>query len=55
MEQEYRYLDFLISPRFQGVKRLVVLSYQNSGYRTSYKRYYLPLVEIDDNNVIIYG
>ena len=50
-----QYLDFLINSSFQGVKRLFVLSFENNGGRTSYTRYYLPLVEIKDYNVIING
>ena len=41
-----QYLDLLIDPRFQGVKRLFVLSFENEKQRTSDKRYYLPTVEI---------
>ena len=55
VEQQDRYLDFLINPSFQGLNRLFVLSFQNSDDRTSYMRYYLPLVEIKDYNVAIYG
>ena len=46
-------LDFLINPSFQGVNRLFVLSFEDR--RTSYKRYYLPLVEMKDYNVVIDG
>ena len=31
-----RYLDFLINPSFQGVNKLFVLSFENTGGRTSY-------------------
>ena len=50
VEQQNRYLDFLINPSFQGVNRLFVLSFENNSGRTSYTRYYLPLVEIKDHN-----
>ena len=53
LEQQNRYLDFLANPSFQGVNRLFVLSFQNTGSRTSYTRYYLPLVEMKDYNVAI--
>ena len=46
-------LDFLINPSFQGVNRLFVLSFEDG--RTSYKRYYLPLVEMKDYNIVIDG
>ena len=53
VEQQNQYLDFLINPGFQGVNRPFVLSFQNNVGRTSYTRYYLPLVEIKEYNVVI--
>ena len=50
-----RYLNCLINPRFQGVNRLFVLSFENEDDRTSHARYYLPKVEIKDYNVMIDG
>ena len=50
-----RYLNNLIDPSFQGVNRLFVLSFENDAHRKSYKRYFLPTVEIKDFNVMIYG
>ena len=55
LEERKRYYDFLINPSFQGVNRLFVLSFENNNGRTSYTRYYLPLVEIMDYNVMIDG
>ena len=55
MQQQNRYLDFLINPSFQQVIRLFVLSFKNNGRRTSYTRYYLPLVEIKNYNVVTDG
>ena len=46
---------YLIDSSFQGVNRLFVLSFENEAQRTSYKRYYLPAVEIKDYNVMIDG
>ena len=46
VQEQNQYLDFLIGPRFQGVNRLFVLSFENNGGRTSYTRCYFPLVEI---------
>ena len=43
----------MINPIFQGVNRLFVLSFDNTDGRTNYTRYYLPLVEIKNNNVLI--
>ena len=53
VEHRNRYFDFVISSSVQGVKRLFVLSFENTSGRRSYTRYYLPLVEIKDYNVII--
>ena len=50
-----RYLNYLINPRFQGVNRLFVLSFENENDRTSHTTYYLPKVEIKDYNVMIDG
>ena len=50
-----RYVNYLINPSFQGVKRLFVLSFENENYRTLHSTYYLPNVEIKDYNVMIDG
>ena len=50
-----RYLNHLINPRFQGVNRHFVLSFENEDYRPSHSTYYLPKVEIKDYSVIING
>ena len=55
VQEQNRYLDFLLDPSFQGVNRLFVLSFENNGGLTSYTRYYLPLVEIKDYNLMING
>ena len=52
-KERNRYLEFLINPSFQGVNRLFVLSFENTDGRTSYTRYYLPLVEIRNYDVVI--
>ena len=54
-EKQSQYLDYLIDPSFQGVNRLFVLSFEDESQRTSYKRYYLPAVEIKNYNVMIDG
>ena len=46
-------LNHLVKPRFQGVNRLFVLAFENDTQRTSAKGYYLPNVEIKDNNIMI--
>ena len=53
VQQQNRYLDFLINPSFQGVNRLFVLPFESD--RTSYGRYYLLLVEVKNYNVVIDG
>ena len=55
IEQQNQYLDFLINPSYQGVNRLFMSSFENTDVRTSYTRYYLPLVEIKNYNVVIDG
>ena len=55
MERPKQYLDYLIDPSFQRVNRISVSSFENEAQRTSYKRYYLPTVEIKDYNVKIDG
>ena len=49
------YLDYLIYPSFQGVIRLLVLSFENSRDRTLHTKYYLPVIEIKDYNVMTNG
>ena len=49
------YLDFLIDPSFQGVKKLFVLLFENKDDRTVQTKYYFPTVEIKYYNVMIYG
>ena len=48
-------LNHLIEPRFQGVKRLFVLAFEDDAQRISRKRCYIPNVEIKDYNVMING
>ena len=48
-----QYLDYFVDPRFQGVNRLFVLSFENNVYRTSYKRYFLKSLTIKDYSVMI--
>ena len=48
-----RYLNHLIDPSFQRVKIFFVSSFENDAYLRIYKQYFLPTVEIKDNNVMI--
>ena len=50
-ERQNQYLDFLIDPSFQGVNRIFVLLFENENDRTVPTKYYLPTVEIKDQNV----
>ena len=50
-----KYLNYLIDPSFQRANRLFVLSFENDAHRRSYKRYFLPAVEMKDYNVMIDG
>ena len=50
-----QYLNYLLDPNFQGVKRLFVLSFQKKNGRTSHSEYYLPKVKIKGYNVKVDG
>ena len=54
-ERVNQYLDYLIDPSFQGVKRLCVLLFENEAQRASDKRYYIPTREIKNYNVMVDG
>ena len=54
VQEQNRFLGFLIDPYFQGIDRLFVLSFEIN-VRASYTRYFLPLVETKDYNVMIDG
>ena len=47
------YLDNLIDPTFQGVNRLLVLSFENNTDRTVHTGYFLLKVEIRGYNIMI--
>ena len=51
VQERNRYLD-VQDTSLQGVNRLFVLSFENTTGWTSYKRYYLPEVEIKNFNVM---
>ena len=46
-------LSYLIDTTFTNVNRLFVLSFENENDRTSFSKYYVPKVEIEDYNVLI--
>ena len=56
-------LNYLIDPTFTNVNRLFVLSFKNEhgnygrneSVRSSFKKYYVPKVEVKDFNVLIDG
>ena len=54
-KEQNRYLYYLIDPCFQGINTLSVLSFENNTDGASYSRYYIPLAEITDYNVMIDG
>ena len=55
MQAQNTYLDYLIDPRFQGVNKLFVLSFENNNHWASYLRYFLVTVEIKDYNAMVDG
>ena len=48
-------LNYLIDPTFTKVNRLFVLLFENENDRTSFSKYYVPNVQIEDFNVLIDG
>ena len=50
-----QYLNHVVDPSFQGVKRLIVLSFENENDKRSHSNYYLPKIEGKDYNVMIDG
>ena len=48
-------LNYLIDPTLTNVNRLFVLSFENETDRTSFKKHYVPKIEIKDFNVLIDG
>ena len=50
-----QYLDYSVDPSFQELNKLFALSFEDEAQRTSYKRYYLPTVEIKNYNIMIVG
>ena len=48
-------LNYLIDPTFTKVNRLFTLSFENENDRTSFSKYYVPNVQVEDFNVLING
>ena len=48
-------LNYLIDTTFNNMNRLFVLTFENEDDRTSFSKYYVPKVEINDFNVLIDG
>ena len=48
-------LNYLIDPTFTNGNRLFVLTFENEDNRTPFSKYHVPIVEIKDFNVLIYG
>ena len=48
-------LNYLIDLTFTNVNRLFVLSFKNEDDRTSFSKYYTPIVETKNFNVLIDG
>ena len=55
IQEPNSYLDYFIDPRFLGVNRIFILSFENITDRTVLTQNYLPTVEIKDYNVMIDG
>ena len=52
-QAQHNNLNYLIDPTFTKVNRLFVLSFENENDRTSFSKYYVPNVQIEDFNVLI--
>ena len=50
-----QYWDYLIDPRFQEVKRLFVLPFENNAVKTGHTGFFCPTKKIQDYNVITDG
>ena len=48
IQRPNQYLDYIVNPSFQEAKGLLVLSFGNNDNQTSYKRHFLPTVEIKE-------
>ena len=48
-----QYLNNLVDPSFEGVNKLLVLSFENEDDKISHSNYYLPKVTIKDYNIMI--
>lgn len=48
-----QYLDYLIDLRFQEVKRLFALLFEDNTVGTGHRGYFVPKVEIKEQNVMI--
>ena len=55
MQTQNQNLDHLIDPSFKGANRRFLLLFKNNAQQASYRRYFLPVVEIKECNVIIDG
>ena len=49
------YLNYLNDSSFKGINILFVLPFGINSHRTSHKRYFLPIAEMKDNNIMING
>ena len=48
-------LNYFIYPTFTNVNRLFALTFENEDGRTSFSKYYVPMVEMKDFNVLTDG
>ena len=51
-ERPKQHLSYLINPSYQGLNRLFALQFENNAHQTSYNRFFLPTVEIKNDNVM---
>ena len=55
MQVQNYYLDYVIDPNFQRIKRLFLSSLEDNTIRTVHTEYLHPKLEIKDYNIVVYG
>ena len=55
IQAQNKSLDYLIHSIFQEVKRLSALLFEDNVARTAHRKYFLPKVEINDDNSVVDG
>ena len=54
-KEQNRYFKYLVDQGFLGVNRLFILTFENNTDRKLHTKYYIPKVEIKEQNIITDG